>query len=874
MDFYIISHTHWDREWHKTFEEYRVRLVIFFDNLIELLEHNPHYPSFMMDGQTIVLEDYLAIKPHKKQQLQQLIAHKRIIVGPWYIQPDEFIPGGEFQIRNLLIGQRIAAAFGGSMQVGYLPDSFGQAAQLPQLLQGFGIDYAVFWRGITEDECPDVDFIWRSADGSSVKTTVLAEGYGNARLLNDDPDNNVSIIKNNLAALYARSDKRNMLLMCGFDQRNANPLLPEIVKQLNADLPEHNFRIGALTDYLAAVFKQGDKKVVEGEFRKGKYMRVHVSIGMTRLDIKITNYHTQTQLQRMVEPLMSMSALFGQPYQQELIGQACKYILQNHAHDSICCVCTDSTHAQMMQRYHNAQQISAMLLQDASEYIGDHIAYKTQGTPLVLFNFSGSTRSGYENVSFVTPAEDFTLIDSEGQPVDFAISAVSAINQNDAQIEIGQKNQDRLLYRYEMAIKVRFPGFGYQTLYMIPRSMPQSEAKGQPLFNENTATFTTDFFTLTVQQNGALTYTDRATGEQFADLNYFIENGNAGDEYDYSPPVSDRLCHPHHGLPDIEVLHNSSLSAAVRLIFNFAVPADTGADKRSDETLDQRIACILRISKDSRRVDFCTTLHNQARNHRVCVTFPDNQPGRRHFAEQQYGMLYRENSVPDPDAWQREGWEERYYALYPQQRYMGFEHASGKVLIFNKGLVNYEINSDGATPVVSVPLICTMDYMGKQDLVDRPGRRSGLHVPVPDSLMPGDHTLEYAFMYLPSSAGDIAAEADRWQLPLLATTPRGKRGSLADAMTLFAVESPHISVMAFKRCEKGPGFILRLVNQLAEKADDVQLRLNTTCFNHVRRATLNEQEIPGVVSFNALTGVIRVGRLQPNEIVTFIVDAF
>lgn len=874
MDFYIVSHTHWDREWHKTFEEYRVRLVMFFDNLIELLEHDPHYPSFMMDGQTIVLEDYLAIKPHKKQQLQQLIAHKRIIVGPWYIQPDEFIPGGEFQIRNLLIGQRIAEAFGDSMPVGYLPDSFGQAAQLPQLLQGFGIDYAVFWRGLTEKECPDVDFIWQSPDGSSVKTTVLAEGYGNARMLNDDPDNNVSIIKHNLVALYGKSDKRNLLLMCGFDQRNANPHLPEIVKQLNTVLPEHRFRIGTLEDYLAAVFKQGDKKMVAGEFRKGKYMRVHVSIGMTRADIKTTNYHAQTQLQRMTEPLMSMSSLSGLPYQQELLAQAYKYVLQNHAHDSICCVCTDSTHAQMMQRYRNAGQISEMLLNDASAFISENIAYQKHGTPLVLFNFSGAARAGYESVNFVTSAEYFSIVDSARRPVDFTVLSASPINQNDAQIEIGQKNQDRLLYRYDILVKTDFAGFGYQTLYIIPQAMPRKEVNHQPLFDVNTATFTTDFFTLTVQQNGALTYTDRATGEQFTDLNYFLENGNAGDEYDYSPPINDHLCHPHYRQPEIEVLHNSAVFAAIRLMFNFVVPADTGADKRSDETVNQQIDCILRIRKDSRRVDFNTTLDNQARNHRICVHFRDNQPGERHFAEQQFGMLYRENKVTDPEAWQREGWEERYYAVYPQQRYMGFEHVSGKMLLLNKGLVTYEINHHGAVPGVSVPLICTMDYMGKQDLMDRPGRRSGLHVPVPDSLMPGKHTFEYAFMYLPSPFDDIAAEADRWQLPLLATTPCNVEGNLADTLTLFAVETPHVSVMAFKRCEKGEGYILRLVNQLAEKTDNVQLRLNSACFTRVRRAMVNEQPLPREVSFNTRTGMLTIGQLQPNEIITFILDTF
>lgn len=791
MNFTIVSHTHWDREWHKTFEEYRVRLVSFFDNLIDLLEHSPDYRTFLMDGQTIVLEDYLAIKPYKKQQLQQLIKQKRIIVGPWYIQPDEFIPAGEFQIRNLLIGQQVADEFGEVMAVGYLPDSFGQAAQIPQLLQGFGIEYAVFWRGITEQECPDLDFIWQSPDGSSVKTTVLAQGYGNARMLNDSLENNLKIIQENMAALYEKSNKRDMLLMCGFDQRNANPQLPKIVKALNAQSKEHTFVISSPQEYLEAAFEHGDKKVVCGEFRKGKMMRVHVSIGATRMDIKQENYRTQTLLQRMAEPLISFAGLYGQACQKALINQAYKYILQNHAHDSICCVCTDSTHAQMMQRYENAGQIADTLSNDAFGVICDSIAYQAHGSPIVLFNYTSAARKGFEKITIVTALQQFQIVDAEQKNLDFDVMSKTEFNQNDAQIEIGIKNKDVLLYQYELLLNVDFAGFGYKTLYLkedisqAPRIVEQHN-----IFDEKTAIFTTDLFQLTIEQNGTLSYFDRNTGEIFTDLNAFIENGNAGDEYDYSAPRSDRVCSAHNNAPEIKVLHNSPYCAAVRLDFNFMVPVDTYSEARSNETINQHIRCVVSVRKASRRVDFSTTIDNQARNHRLCVTFRDNQKGWRHFAEQQYGVLNRDNALADPQAWQREGWEERYYPMYPQQRYMGFTHANGHMVIFNKGLVNYEIAAIDPTPVVSIPLICTMDYMGKQDLVDRPGRRSGLHTPTPDSLMLGSHTSEYAFMFADTLSADIAAQADQYQLPLSVKTPQGTGGKMAR----FIQESAQLQV--------------------------------------------------------------------------------
>jgi mannosylglycerate hydrolase len=68
-------------------------------------------------------------------------------VGPWYILMDEFLVSGETIVRNLEMGLDRAAAFGGAMEVGYLPDMFGHIAQMPQILAQFGFDHAVVWRG-------------------------------------------------------------------------------------------------------------------------------------------------------------------------------------------------------------------------------------------------------------------------------------------------------------------------------------------------------------------------------------------------------------------------------------------------------------------------------------------------------------------------------------------------------------------------------------------------------------------------------------------------------------------------------------------------------------------------------------------------------
>ena len=134
---YIVSHSHWDREWYRPYGYFRSKLVYVLDKVLSLLERDDDYRHFLLDGQAIPLEDYLEIKPENRERLADLIASGRLSAGPWYIQPDEFAPDGESFIRNLMLGIQITRQFGEPMRVGYLPDSFGHSGQMPHILKGF-----------------------------------------------------------------------------------------------------------------------------------------------------------------------------------------------------------------------------------------------------------------------------------------------------------------------------------------------------------------------------------------------------------------------------------------------------------------------------------------------------------------------------------------------------------------------------------------------------------------------------------------------------------------------------------------------------------------------------------------------------------------
>ncbi|MGQ9622694.1 MAG: hypothetical protein ACUVTO_04525 [Candidatus Caldatribacteriaceae bacterium] len=213
---HFVSHTHWDREWYESLDSFRLRLVRLMDKLLEILHRDHLYQTFMLDGQTIILEDYLEIRPEREEELRALVSSGRILIGPWYILPDEFLVSGETHIRNLLFGQRIARRFGGKMAVGYLPDSFGHIAQMPQLLKKSGIGYAVIWRGVPAS-VKTSEFWWEAPDGSRVLTLYMPFGYGVAANLPSDKETLLRRIKRLLEQLLPFATTSHILLMNGSD---------------------------------------------------------------------------------------------------------------------------------------------------------------------------------------------------------------------------------------------------------------------------------------------------------------------------------------------------------------------------------------------------------------------------------------------------------------------------------------------------------------------------------------------------------------------------------------------------------------------------------------------------------------------------------
>src|SRR5579872_4620584 len=181
----IVPHTHWDREWYEPFQTFRLRLVHLLDGLLDLLESDPSYSTFLLDGQMAAVDDYLEVRPEAEERIRALAGAGRLTMGPWYVLMDEFLISGETIVRDLQMGLARGTAFGGVMEVGYLPDMFGHVAQMPQLLRIAGFEHAVVWRGVPSAIDRNA-FRWESPDGSSVRAEYLVVGYGNGASIPDD----------------------------------------------------------------------------------------------------------------------------------------------------------------------------------------------------------------------------------------------------------------------------------------------------------------------------------------------------------------------------------------------------------------------------------------------------------------------------------------------------------------------------------------------------------------------------------------------------------------------------------------------------------------------------------------------------------------
>lgn len=371
---HVVPHMHWDREWYFSTEESRILLVNNLEEIMHRLETDKDYPYYVLDGQTSILEDYLAVKPENRERIKRLVQANKLIVGPWYTQTDEMIIGGESIVRNLLYGIKDSREFGPHMEIGYLPDSFGQSAQMPMILNGFGITRSIFWRGTSERHGTDkTEFYWTSDDGSKVLVQLMPLGYAIGKYLTTEETALKTRMDKYLPVLDRGATGDHLLLPNGHDQMPLQQNITEVITQLHRLYPEREFFLSRYEHVFEQLEKQLNLPTISGEFLDGKYMRVHRSIYSTRMDIKTMNTMIENKLTNILEPLMSLAYKAGIEYHHGLVELIWKEIMKNHAHDSIGCCCSDKVHQEIANRFFIANEKTDQLITFYKRKIVDSI---------------------------------------------------------------------------------------------------------------------------------------------------------------------------------------------------------------------------------------------------------------------------------------------------------------------------------------------------------------------------------------------------------------------------------------------------------------------------------------------------------------------
>ena len=348
--FLVVPHTHWDREWYLPFEQFQLRLGAVVDGVLDTLEHDPSFTSFTLDGQAIVLEDYLEVRPENEARLRALLDAGRLEVGPSYLLPDEILVGGESLVRNLLLGRRVCRRFGVEPSgAGYLPDSFGHPAQLPQILAGFGIRTFLFSRGLG-DELDDVGVLFRWRAGpAEVVACQLHPHYDNFARLTwyHDAEERVREIVARFGELVRDAGDDEIVLANGSDHLPIEPELPEILAGLGRTFGAE-FRIGRYDEHTPG---SDGLPVHEGELVGSRLQNVLRGVNSARIYLKQANERAERRLLS-IETAAALRTLRREgPYPLGNLRLAWRDLLRNHPHDSICGCSCDEVHRDMLVRY-------------------------------------------------------------------------------------------------------------------------------------------------------------------------------------------------------------------------------------------------------------------------------------------------------------------------------------------------------------------------------------------------------------------------------------------------------------------------------------------------------------------------------------------
>ncbi len=634
---HIVPHTHWDREWRYPIWKNRLVLVEFMDQLLELLDSRPDYRQFIMDGQSVMIEDYLEMRPEKADKVKAYIKQGRITCGPWYTLPDLYPIDGECLVRNLLKGFRVSREYGACMDIGYTSFGWGQTAQFPQIFAGFGIDFVITAKRVDEARAPESEFWWEAPDGTRVLTTRLGAG-GRALFFvtavlqskydtcNDDY---YHFAWNKSGAVYHKANgedshedyfkidehetfyphrvrpaieacwegteatvlKTERLLLAGCDFSGPIPELGKIIEEANRAFDDKEFKHSSLQEYVASFKAQAGLqalRTIKGELRDGPSSACSGNALATRLYIKQLNKKVQNLLIHKAEPLSSAVAILGREYPASFLNKAWNYLLKAQPHDSINGVTQDKTAEDNMYRLNQALELAGVTYEKAlAELLGlaDLSDYGEEDLLLFVVNPLPFPVSDIVRLSVDLPRElkcwDFRVLDGEGGE-----AGVQWISKREEVVpvhDLHARPWPFYIDRHDVWLETgTVPAGGFRVFKVVPANRFARSFISGPAYQRMTDgqeisrthnTLENEYLSIEVNPNGTLKMTDKERGRVFDGLHYFEETGEVGDYWINLPPFENRTFTSHGAAARIWCADNGRLSATLGIEIKMEVPA-------------------------------------------------------------------------------------------------------------------------------------------------------------------------------------------------------------------------------------------------------------------------------------------------------------
>lgn len=836
---FVVPHTHWDREWFFTSDQAKVYLLKDLKDVLDHLEASGQYGSFLLDGQSSLIEDYLNWRPQERNRVEKLVKEKKLILGPWYTQTDQYLASGESIINNLRIGMKQSDELGGHMNIAYVPDSFGQESSMPQIYQQLGIDDAVLYRGFSLDDTKQSEFTWQGEDGSEISVFRMACGYfiGGvvdetklAQLMTEEP----------FKTVVDQASTDNVLFPNGSDMAPLRFDLPEFIERLNqANKGKFTFEVASLEDYITAVKEaKPELRLITGEQDCGKDMRVHKSISSSRADLKALNTKLQNYLANVVEPVLALGSYFGLPYPTKTLEDLWKKMAKNAAHDSMGNCVSDRVNADIKARYQKVEDIATALVEVTLRQISTGV--KNDGHPITLtvFNTLPVERGGVVSKRIYSPSRNFKIQDYNGQNIPFEITAVKDVTElitsSTIQLDPGQAIYlPEKVYQLDVNMQLaNIPAFGYKQLSLLSE---QDQEIDLPTRQTGTK-IENEFYQISVNVDGSLDILDKLNNHLYQKQAILEENGDDGDSYNYSPAKQDLVSYstaqPHRS----QCIQNA-LSSKLIIDYDFSVPSDLAARAKGLTDVKMPTQMIVTLDRASKLIKFELNVDNRLpKSHRLCIDFDSEVVTNTSIADIQFGTIKRPLTKKQAlrDWHQNQGaWQEKPISINTVQSFVAMSDDERGLALIPQGVREYEcIGKDNAT--IRLTVFRTYGMLGKRDLLYRPGRASGDEtVPTPEAELNQHLSFELAMTTMQTGYDQaaLASEVKAFETPLQVyqyaeflngrlTFPFNPVKRTADPeLSLFKTDNKLV-ISTVEQTEEGTGYQMRLYNPLFHPVGD------------------------------------------------------